>query len=168
MSASCRKASSKFGTRAEIKNVNSFRFVEKAIEYEIARQIEVVRAGGKVVQETRLYDSARNATFSMRSKEEAQDYRYFPDPDLITIQVEEALIEKIRSELPELPQQKKERFVAELGLPSFDAGVLAGSTGDFRGFFEQAVQELHAAVRSQSHRQTRGQFDFGRAHAAHQ
>jgi aspartyl-tRNA(Asn)/glutamyl-tRNA(Gln) amidotransferase subunit B len=137
------KGSSQFGTRAEIKNVNSFRFVEKAIEYEIARQIEVVRSGGRVVQETRLYDSARNATFSMRSKEEAQDYRYFPDPDLVPVRIEESFIQKLRSELPELPQQKKDRFVAELGLPSADAAGLASSTA-ISSLFEEALQALKA------------------------
>jgi aspartyl-tRNA(Asn)/glutamyl-tRNA(Gln) amidotransferase subunit B len=135
------KGSSQLGTRAEIKNVNSFKFVEKAIDYEIARQIEVIRAGGRVVLETRLYDSARNVTASMRSKEEAQDYRYFPDPDLVPVQVEKALIEKLRSELPELPQQKKARYVSELGLTSYDATMLSGST-DLSAFFERAVKDL--------------------------
>jgi aspartyl-tRNA(Asn)/glutamyl-tRNA(Gln) amidotransferase subunit B len=101
----------------------------------------VIRAGGRVILETRLYDSARNATFSMRSKEEAQDYRYFPDPDLVPVQVSDALIEKLRSELPELPQQKKRRYVSELGLPSYDAELLTGSTA-LSGFFEQAVKDL--------------------------
>jgi aspartyl-tRNA(Asn)/glutamyl-tRNA(Gln) amidotransferase subunit B len=103
-----------------------------------------VRSGGKVVQETRLYDSARNATFSMRSKEEAQDYRYFPDPDLITVQVEEALIEKLQAAMPELPQQKKDRYVAELGLSSYDAGVIAGSTA-LSGLFDETVALKAAA-----------------------
>src|SRR6185437_10785949 len=100
------KGSDRLGTRAEIKNVNSFRFVEKAIEYEIARQVELIRSGGKVVQETRTYDSDKNATFSMRSKEEAQDYRYFPEPDLIPLRLDAAWVEKIRESLPELPAQK--------------------------------------------------------------
>src|SRR6185312_6111008 len=107
------KGSKELGTRAEIKNVNSFRFVEKAIDYEIARQIELIRSGGKVVQETRTYDSTKNVTISMRSKEEAQDYRYFPEPDLIPLQIDQDWIEEIRSTLPELPEQKRIRLVQE-------------------------------------------------------
>jgi aspartyl-tRNA(Asn)/glutamyl-tRNA(Gln) amidotransferase subunit B len=135
------KGASQYGTRAEIKNVNSFRFVEKAIDYEIARQIEVLRSGGRVVQETRLYDLARNATFSMRSKEEAHDYRYFPEPDLITVQVSEAEIEAIRSRLPELPQERKARFIADYGLSSYDAGELV-STASLSTFYGQVMQDL--------------------------
>src|SRR5690606_11247573 len=101
------KGSKQFGTRAEIKNVNSFRFVEKAIEYEIDRQIALIQSGGKVVQETRLWDSAKGQTFSMRSKEEAHDYRYFPEPDLIPVRIEEAWLSKVKESLPELPAQKK-------------------------------------------------------------
>jgi aspartyl-tRNA(Asn)/glutamyl-tRNA(Gln) amidotransferase subunit B len=130
-----------FGTRTEIKNVNSFRFVEKAIEYEIARQIEVVKAGKKVVQETRTYDSARNVTISMRSKEEAQDYRYFPDPDLIPVQVDTAWIEAIRGRLPELPEQRKNRYVAQWALPVADAEVVTGSKA-MAEFFEKTLAEL--------------------------
>ena len=102
--------------------MNSFRFVEKAIEYEIARQIEVIQSGGRVIQETRLYDANKNATFSMRSKEEAQDYRYFPEPDLIPLRIEQAWVDQIKTTLPELPEQKRSRFVAELGLTPYDAG----------------------------------------------
>jgi aspartyl-tRNA(Asn)/glutamyl-tRNA(Gln) amidotransferase subunit B len=130
-----------FGTRAEIKNVNSFRFVEKAIDYEIARQIEVIRAGGKIVQETRTYDSAKNITVSMRSKEEAHDYRYFPEPDLVSLQLDTAWIEKLRAALPELPEQKRSRLIAELGLSSYDAGVLTSSK-PMAHFFEEVVQNL--------------------------
>lgn len=121
------QGSTRLGTRVEIKNVNSFRFVEKAIDYEIARQIELIRSGSQVVQETRLYDADKNATFSMRSKEEAQDYRYFPEPDLIPLSLERAWINKIRSELPELPEQKRARWVSELGLSSLDANTLTAS-----------------------------------------
>lgn len=117
--------SDKLGTRAEVKNVNSFRFLEKAIEYEAARQIEIIEAGGTVVQETRLYDAERDETRPMRSKEQAQDYRYFPDPDLLPVAVDEALIDAIRTELPELPRAKRERFVRALGLSAEDARNLA-------------------------------------------
>ena len=129
----------KFGTRAEIKNVNSFRFVEKAIEYEIFRQISLLNGGGRVVQETRLYDSAKNVTTSMRSKEDAQDYRYFPEPDLPPLLVESERVEKIRAELPELPSQKAARFVSEFGLPEYDAAVLT-STKARANYFEEAVK----------------------------
>lgn len=135
------KGSTKLGTRVEIKNVNSFRFVEKAIEFEIHRQIEVVRSGGKVVQETRTYDSTKNATFSMRSKEEAQDYRYFPEPDLIPLHLDPNWIEKLRSSLPELPEQKRSRLISELGLSSYDAGVLTSSKS-MVDFFDQVIQDL--------------------------
>jgi aspartyl-tRNA(Asn)/glutamyl-tRNA(Gln) amidotransferase subunit B len=121
------RGSEKLGTRAEIKNVNSFRFIEKSIEFEILRQVELVKAGGKVVQETRGYDAAKNQTFSLRSKEEAQDYRYFPDPDLITVQVESAWIEKLKSTLPELPEDKRTRYRKELGLTPLDAATLTAS-----------------------------------------
>lgn len=138
------KGSTQFGTRVEIKNVNSFRFIEKAIEYEIARQIEVVKAGGRVVQETRTYDSARGVTLSMRSKEEAMDYRYFPDPDLIPVQIDDEWIERVRGTIPELPEQKRARYMAELGLTSHDAGVLTGSQA-LATYFEEAVRELSSA-----------------------
>ena len=128
-----------FGTRAEIKNVNSFRFVEKAIEYEVARQIELIEGGGKVVQETRLYDSARNETRSMRGKEEAHDYRYFPDPDLLPLQLEAGFIEEAARSLPELPDAKRERFGSEYVLTAYDAEVLAGSR-DMADYYEAAVR----------------------------
>jgi aspartyl-tRNA(Asn)/glutamyl-tRNA(Gln) amidotransferase subunit B len=124
-----RKGATKFGTRAEIKNVNSFKFVEKAIEFEINRQIGIVKSGGTIVQETRLYDSEKNITVSMRSKEEAHDYRYFPEPDLIPVRLTDAQIEKIKSEMPELPKQKRERYVKEYGLSTYDAGVITASAG---------------------------------------
>ena len=128
----------KLGTRAEIKNVNSFRFVEKAIEYEINRQVQLIQSGGHVVQETRTYDSGRNATVSMRGKEEAHDYRYFPEPDLIPLVVSEARIAELKTTLPELPDQKQERFVREMGLTSYDAGVIT-STKRLAQFFEEAA-----------------------------
>jgi aspartyl-tRNA(Asn)/glutamyl-tRNA(Gln) amidotransferase subunit B len=136
-----RRGEPKFGTRAEIKNVNSFRFVEKAIEYEADRQVGVLLSGGKIVQETRLWDSAKGQTFSMRSKEEAHDYRYFPEPDLIPVHVEEAWLAKVKSELPELPSQKKARYVAELGLSPYDAGVVTTSA-EVSGFFETALDAV--------------------------
>ncbi len=121
------------GTRAELKNLNSFRNVEKAIAYEIERQKETVLDGGSVVQETRLYDADRNRTFSMRGKEEAHDYRYFPDPDLVPLEVDDDWIGRIRAELPELPDARRRRFVEALGLPEDDAGRLcaARETADF-------------------------------------
>ena len=117
----------KFGTRAEIKNVNSFRYVEKAILYEVARQIELIESGGKVIQETRLFDPDRGETRSMRSKEEANDYRYFPDPDLLPLELDAAYVESVRAELPELPDAKAARFSAQYGLSDYDAGVLTAS-----------------------------------------
>jgi aspartyl-tRNA(Asn)/glutamyl-tRNA(Gln) amidotransferase subunit B len=113
-----------FGTRAEIKNINSFRYVEKALEYEIKRQIRVVENGGVVVQETRLWDANRGITESMRSKEEAHDYRYFPDPDLVPIMVDRTWVDEIKASLPELPDAKRHRFVSDFGLPEYDADLL--------------------------------------------
>lgn len=123
----------KFGTRAEIKNINSFRFVEKAILVEAQRQIDLIEDGGKVVQETRLYDADRNETRSMRSKEVANDYRYFPEPDLLPVIIDDAFIESVRTTLPELPDRKAMRFQQQYGLSEYDASVLATdrSTADF-------------------------------------
>jgi len=132
---------SKFGTRAELKNLNSFRFVEKAIEYEMSRQADLLRNGKKVIQETRLYDSDKNVTKSMRSKEEAHDYRYFPEPDLIPLKVTEETISDLRSKLPELPDAKKERFVKEYEIPKYDAGVITGSK-PFSHYFEGVLESL--------------------------
>ncbi len=129
----------KFGTRAEIKNLNSFRFVEKAIQYEVARQIELIESGGKVVQETRLYDSDKNETRPMRSKEEANDYRYFPDPDLLPVEIDEAFISAIRGTLPELPDEKAARFARDFGLSAYDAGVLCASR-ELGAYFEAVAQ----------------------------
>jgi aspartyl-tRNA(Asn)/glutamyl-tRNA(Gln) amidotransferase subunit B len=122
-----RRGEEKFGTRAEIKNLNSFRFVEKAINYEVARQIDVLESGGRVVQETRLFDPDKGETRSMRVKEEANDYRYFPDPDLLPLQLDDAFIESVRETLPELPDAKAARFSSQYGLSSYDAGVLTAS-----------------------------------------
>jgi len=118
--------SDKLGTRSEIKNLNSFRFLERAIEFEVRRQIEILEDGGAIVQETRLYDAARDETRSMRTKEDAHDYRYFPDPDLLPLEVEQTWIEEIRSAMPELPEAKRNAFVA-LGLSPYQAGVLTAS-----------------------------------------
>jgi aspartyl-tRNA(Asn)/glutamyl-tRNA(Gln) amidotransferase subunit B len=118
------KGQQEFGTRAEIKNLNSFRFVERAVEYEMERQIAILESGGKVVQETRLYDPDRDETRSMRSKEEANDYRYFPDPDLLPVVVTDDFIEAVRATLPELPDAKRQRYIGELGLSAKDAAGL--------------------------------------------
>ena len=114
-----------FGTRAELKNINSFRFIKQAIEYEVERQIDLIEGGGKVIQETRLFDSDTGMTRSMRGKEEAHDYRYFPDPDLVPLVISPEWIEEVRATLPELPEVKRGRFVEELGMSVYDAGVLA-------------------------------------------
>ena len=139
------KGATKLGTRAEIKNVNSFRFVEKAIEYEVERQRQVILSGEKVVQETRLYDANKNQTFSMRSKEEAEDYRYFPDPDLPPLVIAPAVTEKLRQSLPELPDQKRDRFMKSFGLTRYDGGVIT-STALLAEFFESAVMIAGAAM----------------------
>ena len=130
-----------FGSRTEIKNVNSFRFLERAIQYEARRQIELIEDGGTVVQETRLYDSDRDETRSMRSKEDAHDYRYFPDPDLPPLLIEPEWVERVRSAMPELPSQKRERFEKELGLTAYDAAQLTmdRATSDY---FEQVAGAL--------------------------
>jgi aspartyl-tRNA(Asn)/glutamyl-tRNA(Gln) amidotransferase subunit B len=134
----------KYGTRAEIKNLNSFRFVEKAIQFEVARQVELIESGGKVVQETRLYDSDKDETRSMRSKEEANDYRYFPDPDLLPVEIDEPFIEAVRATLPELPDQKAARFARDFGLSAYDAGVLSASR-ELGAYFEAVVVNLNAS-----------------------
>ena len=130
-----------FGTRTEIKNLNSFKHVEKALQYEISRQKEILADGGTVNQETRLWDPAKNRTQSMRSKEEAHDYRYFPDPDLLPLAIDAAWIETVRKNLPELPAAKKKRFVAEYGLPSYDAEILAADR-ILAKYFEDGLQEF--------------------------
>jgi aspartyl-tRNA(Asn)/glutamyl-tRNA(Gln) amidotransferase subunit B len=135
------RGSDKLGTRCEIKNLNSFRFLERAIEYEAQRQIDLLSEGGAVVQETRLYDPDRDETRSMRSKEDAQDYRYFPDPDLLPLEVDEAWIERVRKELPELPGAMRARFKREFGLSDYEAGLLT-ATHEFAGFYEAMVRQL--------------------------
>jgi aspartyl-tRNA(Asn)/glutamyl-tRNA(Gln) amidotransferase subunit B len=137
------KGQEKFGTRAEIKNLNSFRFVEKAIQFEVARQVELIESGGKVVQETRLYDSDKDETRSMRSKEEANDYRYFPDPDLLPVVIDEMFIEAVRATLPELPDQKAARFAQDFALSAYDAGVLSASR-ELGAYFEAVIAGLGA------------------------
>ncbi|MGH1329922.1 MAG: Asp-tRNA(Asn)/Glu-tRNA(Gln) amidotransferase subunit GatB [Paracoccaceae bacterium] len=129
---------SHLGTRCEIKNMNSMRFIQLAIDYEARRQIAIVEDGGEVDQETRLYDADKNETRSMRSKEEAHDYRYFPCPDLLPLEIEQAWVDDIKAGLPELPDAKKARFVADFGLSEYDAGVLTADTANAR-FFEQVA-----------------------------
>ncbi|MGH8369795.1 MAG: Asp-tRNA(Asn)/Glu-tRNA(Gln) amidotransferase subunit GatB, partial [Gammaproteobacteria bacterium] len=136
-----RKGEAKFGTRAELKNINSFHFVEKAINYEVGRQIELLEGGGKVVQETRLYDSKKNETRSMRSKEEANDYRYFPDPDLLPLEIAADFIGEVKKTLPELPDQKRQRFVTQYALSVYDAGVLTTSR-ELADYYEAAVKAV--------------------------
>jgi aspartyl-tRNA(Asn)/glutamyl-tRNA(Gln) amidotransferase subunit B len=128
-----------FGTRAEIKNVNSFKFVQKAIEYEIKRQAQVLDEGGKVIQETRLFDSTKGVTFSMRSKEEAHDYRYFPEPDLVPIVVSRETVETIGKTIPELPDAKRERFAKDYGLPEYDADMLTQTRAQ-AAYYEEAAK----------------------------
>jgi aspartyl-tRNA(Asn)/glutamyl-tRNA(Gln) amidotransferase subunit B len=135
------KGEQKLGTRAELKNLNSFRFVERAIEFEIARQIELLEGGGKVVQETRLYDPAKDETRSLRAKEEANDYRYFPDPDLLPLVIDAAFVESVRADLPELPDAKEERFIRDFGLSPYDASVLT-ATRELAAYFEDTVRQL--------------------------
>lgn len=132
------KGQKEFGTRTELKNINSFRFVERAINYEVERQINVIESGGNIVQETRLYDPNKNETRPMRSKEEAHDYRYFPDPDLLPVIITDALIEKVKQELPELPQQKRDRFMRQYGLSAYDADILVSSK-DMADYYEAVV-----------------------------
>src|SRR5213079_2957568 len=140
-----RAGAQKLGTRAEIKNLNSFRFVERAINYEVSRQIEILESGGQVVQETRLYDPDKGETRPMRSKEEANDYRYFPDPDLLPLVLSDAFIEEVRTTLPVLPDQKAARFASGYGLSPYDAGVLTASR-ELAAYYEEVVRELAAAL----------------------
>ncbi|NLY13002.1 MAG: Asp-tRNA(Asn)/Glu-tRNA(Gln) amidotransferase subunit GatB [Gammaproteobacteria bacterium] len=134
------KGQTELGTRTEIKNVNSFRFIERAINYEIQRQIELIEDGGQVVQETRLYDPNKDETRSMRTKEEANDYRYFPCPDLLPVHIPRELLDNLRKQLPELPAQKRERFEQEFGLSTYDASVLSASR-EMADYFE-AVEKI--------------------------
>ncbi len=135
------KGDPKFGTRAEIKNLNSFRFVERAIEFEIERQIDLIESGGKVAQETRLYDPDKGETRSMRGKEEANDYRYFPDPDLLPLVIDEEFIDATGAGLPELPDAKKQRFMSQYGLSAYDASVLTASR-ELGAYYEETVAAL--------------------------
>jgi aspartyl-tRNA(Asn)/glutamyl-tRNA(Gln) amidotransferase subunit B len=138
VNVSVRKPGGEFGTRCEIKNVNSIRFVGQAIEYEARRQIAILEEGGKIDQETRLFDAGKGETRSMRSKEDAHDYRYFPDPDLLPLEFDDAFIEEMRAGLAELPDDKKERFVRDLGLSIYDASVLV-SEKERAAYFEEMV-----------------------------
>jgi aspartyl-tRNA(Asn)/glutamyl-tRNA(Gln) amidotransferase subunit B len=128
----------KLGTRAELKNINSFKFLERAINLEVERQQDILEEGGEVAQETRLYDAVKHETRSMRSKEEANDYRYFPDPDLLPVEISDELMAQIKQELPELPQEKKARFIAEFGLSEYDADVLT-SQKPMADYFEKMI-----------------------------
>ncbi len=134
------KGQKEFGTRAEIKNLNSFRFVEKAINFEVERQIDIIESGGKIVQETRLYDSVKDETRSMRSKEEANDYRYFPDPDLLPLEITDEFANDVRKTLPELPDAKRDRFKSQYGLGDYDAAVLT-ATRELADYFEAVAAE---------------------------
>ncbi len=128
-----------FGTRAELKNLNSFRFVERALHFEIERQIDVLESGGEVMQETRLYDADKNETRSMRTKEEANDYRYFPDPDLLPLIIEPEFLEQVKADLPELPDEKKQRFMQQYSLSLYDASTLTSSR-ELADYFEETVK----------------------------
>ena len=146
VNVSVRKVGDPLGTRCEIKNVNSIRFIGQAIEYEARRQIGIIEDGGKIDQETRLYDPAKGETRSMRSKEEAHDYRYFPDPDLLPLEFTSVYVEQLKSKLPELPDEKRERFISELGLTPYDASVLVGER-ESADFFEAVLAQLTSKVR---------------------
>src|SRR5215831_208899 len=136
-----REGAEKFGTRCEIKNLNSFRFIEKAINYEVSRQIEVIEGGGSIKQETRLFDPDKGETRTLRSKEEANDYRYFPDPDLLPVMLDDAFIDSVRKTLPELPDEKAARYQRDFGLSEYDAGVLTASRA-MGAYYETVVAEL--------------------------
>lgn len=131
-----------FGTKTEIKNLNSFRALQKAIEYEIERQRDILEEGGKIIQETRSWDEGKGVTVSLRSKEEAHDYRYFPDPDLVPVVIDPQWVQEIRDSLPELPDAKRERLVQEMGLSEYDAGIITGSRA-LADFFDQVVAEYN-------------------------
>jgi len=133
------KGAEAFGTRTELKNMNSFRNVQRALEYEIKRQQYILEGGGQVIQETRLWDDSQGTTHSMRGKEEAHDYRYFPDPDLVPVEISAAWIEEVKKSIPELPMQTRERFVRELGLSPYDAGVLTSSPA-ITAYFDEAAK----------------------------
>ncbi|HEX2965969.1 MAG TPA: Asp-tRNA(Asn)/Glu-tRNA(Gln) amidotransferase subunit GatB [Syntrophorhabdaceae bacterium] len=134
-----RKGSSALGTRTEMKNLNSFKHVEKSLDYEIRRQIEIIKKGGEIVQETRLFNADEGVTYSMRGKEEAHDYRYFPEPDLLPLVIDEDWIEEVSKTLPELPSEKVERFIEQYGLPRYDVEILC-SDNDLAGYFEDTLR----------------------------
>jgi aspartyl-tRNA(Asn)/glutamyl-tRNA(Gln) amidotransferase subunit B len=140
------KGETKLGTRTELKNLNSFRFVEKAIEIEVERQIELIEDGAKVIQETRLFDSDLNETRPMRSKEEANDYRYFPDPDLLPVAISEERIARVKAEMPELPQAKRARFLDDYGLSAYDVDILVGDAA-LADYFETTVTATAASAK---------------------
>lgn len=142
-----KRGAEKFGTKVELKNINSFRFIEKAIQYEIERQIDCLETGEKIVQETRLYDPDKNRTFSMRSKEEAHDYRYFPEPDLLPAHFDPNWVEQIKATLPELPLARADRFQSEYGLPKYDANVLTSAKA-MADYFEEVVKKCGNAKSS--------------------
>lgn len=144
---SVRKSGEPLGTRVEVKNMNSFRAVKDAIVHEAARQIEVIESGGKIVQETRLWNEAKAATFSMRSKEDAHDYRYFPEPDLVPVDLSEDMVETLRKTLPELADKRKERFVKDVGLTDYDAGVLISQKA-LADYFESALGHISEKSRA--------------------
>ena len=149
MNVSVRRPGEPLGTRCEIKNVNSIRFIGQAIEVEARRQIGILEDGGAIEQETRLFDPGKGETRSMRSKEEAHDYRYFPDPDLLPLEFDQAYVDALAAHLPELPDAKRARFIAEYGLPPYDAGVLVAERGDrrlFRGGVAQAARDAKAVA----------------------
>lgn len=133
-----------FGTRTELKNLNSFRALQRAVEYEIKRQAEVIEDGGQVIQETRTWDDNKGVTLSMRSKEEAHDYRYFPDPDLVPLVIDQEWVERIRKTLPELPDARKGRYIKDYGLPEYDAEVITGSKA-LSDYFDQAMEHTKNA-----------------------
>jgi len=134
------RGAEKFGTKVEIKNLNSFRFVRKALDYEIERQIEVLESGGRIVQETRLWDEGDQVTFPMRSKEEAHDYRYFPEPDLLPVSIDDSWLESIKAEVPELPETRRKRFMEDFGLP-FESAALLTQSRAYADYFETAVSQ---------------------------
>ncbi len=138
------KGQKEYGTRTELKNINSFRFVERAINIEVERQMDILEGGGKIMQETRLYDADKNETRSMRSKEEANDYRYFPDPDLLPVVLDDEFINKVKDTLPELPDQKKNRFVGDYALSVYDASVLTSSR-ELADYFENVAKHTNEA-----------------------
>lgn len=133
-----KKGADAFGTRAELKNLNSFRFIERSLDYEISRQIDLIKKGGTVIQETRLFNAEQGVTYSMRGKEEAHDYRYFPEPDLLPVTVDDAWVESVKKTLPELPMEKMERFMREYGLPRYDVEILS-SDRELARYFEEVL-----------------------------